>query len=227
MRRGLIGIIILGLAACDGGAGGTGAPGEDTAPAEDTYVAPLDLTPAGDRTGDTPPGEDLAAEDLATEELPPPEHHPIGMVVPPFALEDLNPTSATYGQVVDSADLAGRPYALIFLDSRCPECGDVADGLWATYEAHPTWWEAQPTFAIQRAKAYEMAPGSVTRIIDDNNLPYLLDVADTNLWMAFYALNHDFFAIGSDGTLEVWLELYFMPEAIDLFEAHMTERYGP
>lgn len=226
MRLGLIGIIILALGACDGGSGGSGSTGEDTASAADTVVDPTDLMGTEDSGEDSTPGEDLAAEDLAVEDLPPPEHHPIGMVVPPFALEDLNPSSATYGQIVDSADLAGQPYALIFLDSRCPECGDVADGLWATYEAHPTWWEAQPTFAIQRAKAYEMAPGSVTRIIDGNNLPYLLDIAETNLWMAFYALNHDFFAIGPDGTLEVWLELYFMPEAIDIFVDHMTERYG-
>ncbi len=225
MRLGLISIFVLALAACDSGAGSDDSPGEDTAPAADTITEPEDLASPEDTAADT--AEDTApAEDVAVEDIPEPEHHPIGMVVPPFALEDLNPTSATYGEVVDSAGLAGRPYALIFLDSRCPECGDVADALWASYQAHPGWWAAQPTFAIQRAKAYEMAPGSVAGIIDDNDLPYLLDIEETNLWMAFYALNHDFFAIGADGTLEVWLELYFMPEAIDIFETHMTERYG-
>ena len=219
MRLGITAILILTLAACDGGSGETTSPGEDTAGGEDT--AAEDLVSSEDIGEDVPP-----AEDLATEELPPVEHHPIGMEVPPFQLEDLNPSSTTYGQIVDSADLAGRPYALIFLDSRCPECADVADGLWAAYEAHPTWWDAQPTFAIQRAKAFEMAPGSVARVVENNSLPYLLDVPETDLWMAFYALNHDFFAIAPDGTLEVWLELYFMPEAIDLFIAHMTERYG-
>ena len=220
MRLGLIWILIVSLAACDSGSGGTTEPGEDTAAGEDTTIAE-DIPAPEDSAEDTPAEDTLAPEDLI-----PAVPHPIGMEVPPFALEDLNPSSATYGQLVDSADLTGEPYALIFLDSRCPECADVADGLWALYQAHPTWWDAQPTFAIQRAKAFEMSPGSVTRVVDDNSLPYLLDVEETNLWMAFLALNHDFFAIGTDGTLEVWLELYFMPEAMDIFEAHMTERYG-
>ena len=220
MRLGLIAVIILSLAACDSGSGGSTSPGEDTGGGVDTGAAE-DIAGSEDTVEDVP-----TAEDLKTEDAPPPEHHPIGMEVPPFALEDLNPTSATYGQIVDSAKLTGEPYALIFLDSRCPECADVADGLWALYQAHPTWWNALPTFAIQRAKAFEMSPGSVTRVVDDNNLPYLLDTEETNLWMAFYALNHDFFAIDADGNLEVWLELYFMPEAMDVFENFMTERYG-
>ncbi len=221
MRLGLIGILILTLAACDGGSGGAASPGEDTGGGEDTPVAEEDLTTSEDTGKDVTSTDDLVAEDV-----PPPEAHPIGMEVPPFALEDLNPSSATYGLLIDSADLAGKPYALIFLDSRCPECADVADGLWAAYEAHPTWWDAQPTFAVQRAKAFERAPDSVDRVVENNSLPYILDTVETNLWMVFLALNHDFFAIGPDGTLEVWLELYFMPEAIDIFKDHMTDRYG-
>ena len=225
MRHGLIGIFILTLAACGGGSEGSDSPGPDTEIAGDVVAGPIDV-PAAE---DTSPPEDtsLPSDDLPALDLAEPEPHPIGMEVPPFSLEDLNPSSATHGQAIAAADLAGEPYALIFLDSRCPECGAVADALWAVYEAHPTWWAAQPTFAIQRAAASEKAPQTVDGVVDGNSLPYLLDTVETNLWMAFLALNHDFFAIGPDGTLEVWLALYTLPEAIDMFETHMTGRYGP
>ena len=152
--------------------------------------------------------------------------HPIGMQVPPFLLEDLNPTSPTFGKFVDSADLAGQPYALIFLDSRCPECGTVADGLWEAYQQHPGWWEAQPLFAVQRAAALEKAPQTVEGVVDGNDVPYLADTEETNLWMAFMALNHDFFAIDANGKIAAWLELYSWPEALAIFTDHMTQFYG-
>lgn len=167
---------------------------------------------------------DIAQDTAELEDLG--EPHPIGMEVPVFALEDLNPTSETYGQFVSSADLAGTPYGLIFLDSRCRECSTVADALWAEYEAHPTWWAAQPTFAVQRAAALEISSGTVDDVVDGNSLPYLADTEEINLWMAFRALNHDFFAISAEGELEVWLALYSWPDDFKDFTDHMIERYG-
>ena len=154
------------------------------------------------------------------------EPHPIGMEVPPFELEDLNPTSATYGQMINSADLAGAPYGLVFLDSRCRACSDVADGLWAEYVKHETWWASQPTFAVERASAMVDSPESVELVVDGNSMPYLADTEEVDLWMAFRALNHDYFAISADGELDVWLELYTWPDDLPLFIDHMTERYG-
>ncbi len=165
-------------------------------------------------------------EEVAEEAYVEPEAHPIGMEVPHFVLEDLNPSSPTFGQLVDNADLDGKPYNLIFFDSRCPECGTVADGLWAEYLAHPTWWEAQPTFAIQRAAAYEKSPESTEGVVDGNDMPYLLDTLDINLWMVFLALNHDFFAINENGQLATWLELYSWPDDLPKFQAYMTGQHG-
>jgi len=152
--------------------------------------------------------------------------HPIGMDLPTFAMEDLNPSSATFGQKVDSSSLLGKPFALIFLDSRCPACADVADDIWQAYQDHASWWGAQPTFAIQRAKAHETAPETTTEIVDSNDLPYLLDVYDNEMWMLMSALNHDFFAFSAKGKLEVWLELYEWPDDKPKFMKHMIDRYG-
>ncbi len=153
--------------------------------------------------------------------------HPIGMEMPAFALEDLNPNSTTYGQTIDSADLLGAPYALIFLDSRCTLCPEVADDIWAAYQAHSTWWEAQPTYGVERAAALETAPDSVADVVEGNALPYLADTEETNLWLAMLALNHDFFAVSPEGRLDAWLPLYAWPADQPDFIEHMTDRYGP
>ncbi len=152
--------------------------------------------------------------------------HPIGMDVPAFAMEDLNPSSATFGQKIDSSALLGTPFAIIFLDSRCPACADVADDIWTAYQEHASWWGAQPTFAIQRAKAHETAPETTVEVVDGNDLPYLLDVYDNEMWLVMSALNHDFFAFSAEGKLEVWLELYTWPDDKPIFMKHMTDRYG-
>ncbi len=214
-------LLLLGCGSSDDG--GTHDVGIDSTGSGD--VAPTDSARNGKEH------EDIGREDEAggapeAEAWTEPEPHPVGMVVPPFALEDINPTSATFGQVVHGADLAGKPYGLIFLDSRCSGCGDVADGLWAAYQAHPSWFGKQPTFAVERAVALEKSPESVAGVVDGNSLPYLADTEETNLWLAFMALNHDFFSVSADGKLEVWLGLYTVPEDLQQFVDFMTGRYG-
>ena len=170
---------------------------------------------------------DVMAADVGGEDTgPEPELHPIGMKMPSFTLEDINPNSASYGKTIDSTTLAGKTYALVFLDSRCPLCADVADDLWAEYQAHPSWWEAQPTFGVARAAAIEKAPTTIDEVVDGNGLPYLTDTVETNLWMAMFAVNHDFFAVSAEGILEAWLPLYSWPDDLVVFIDHMTERHG-
>ncbi len=217
----LLPLILLTLACSAGGSGGEQSE-VDVTPALDLSESEADV----EASADIESLDNVESFDELDQFEGYGSPHPIGMQVPPFLLEDLNPSSPTFGQFVDSADLAGQPYALIFLDSRCPECGTVANGLWEAYQQHPGWWEAQPLFAVQRAAALEKAPQTVAGVVDGNDIPYLADTEETNLWMVFLALNHDFFAIDSDGKLAAWLELYSWPEALDLFTEHMTEFYG-
>lgn len=209
--------LLLALA-CDSTSADKETDEADTAVEAEIATAP-DATSPEEVTPDP-------VEEVVEEAWVEPEAHPIGMEVPHFALEDLNPSSPTFGQLIDNADLDGKPYNLIFFDSRCPECGTVADGLWEEYLAHPTWWDAQPTFAVQRAAAYEKSPESTEGVVDGNDMPYLLDTPEINLWMVFLALNHDFFAIDENGQLATWLELYSWPDDLPEFQDYMIGEHG-
>ena len=204
--------------ACDSGASDSSDAGADVTVTVD--VAVVEDTLLAEETTTDP------LEEVAVEQWVAPEPHPIGMEVPHFSLVDLNPSSASFGQMIDNADLDGKPYNLVFFDSRCPECGTVADSLWEEYQLHPTWWVAQPTFAVQRAAAYEKSPESTAGVVDGNSMPYLLDTKEINLWMAFLALNHDFFAIDENGQLSTWLELYSWPDDLPKFQEYMIGQHG-
>lgn len=166
-----------------------------------------------------------SATDGGTEEEPE-DPHPLGVAVADFALEDLNPSSATYGQLVSSQDLVGVPYALIFLDSRCKACGEVADAMWEAGQEHPSWAEGLPTYAVNSYGAVNGNPDSIEGVVDGNSLPYLADTEATWLWGAYGALNHDFFIVAADGTLEVWMPLYVWPDDLVEYTDYMTARFG-
>ena len=148
--------------------------------------------------------------------------HEIGRELPPFDLLDLNPASATYEQVVSSQDQPGT-YALVFLDSRCLTCAEVAIDLWAEYELHPEW--DLPTLAVQSVYGGGEA-ADIEHMVGEHGLPYLLDTEEVALWSTYRALNHDFYVVGPDGRLEAWLPLYTWPEDKELFDAFMAERYA-
>lgn len=183
--------------------------------------------PAGatDDTVDEIVPEDSAAEPDDTD-VPWMHDHPLGGPVPAFVMVDLNPTSATYGQEISSATLAGRPYGIIFLASQCNTVQAIADDLWAEYAAHPGLWDAFPTYAIEPWWAYARAPEGVPAVTDGNALPYLLDTESADLWQAYDALNHDFFGVTADGTLDAWLAPYEWPaDSAALFT--YIEAHGP
>ena len=214
MRWVFLAAILILVAACS-------APSEstDAGAGAGTTTASMSETASGTTTNTATA---TGAETETTTEDP----HPIGLQVPPFDLVDINPSSATYGKSINSADLTGTPYALVFLDSRCATCGEVIDDIWKAYQEHPSWWAAQPTYAIQRAGALEKAPETVSQMVDTNDMPYLADTEETNLWIVFTALNHDFFSITAEGKMDVWLTLYDWPVDLPKFISHMTDRYG-
>ncbi len=152
--------------------------------------------------------------------------HEIGRDLPGFALVDINPSSATYGEIVSSEDLDGSTYALIFLDSRCLACGEVVVDLWAEFQEHPAWWEGLPTFAVQSVGGGQ-APETLDNMIEGHDMPYLQDTEDTALWRDYEALNHDLYAVSEEGTLDAWLPLYSWPDDLVVFTDYMTDRFGP
>ena len=93
------------LVLCSVGIASLGACSGETTDA--TADAQVDATTASDIAD----SNDNAVADMLMDVTTQDEPHPIGMEAPPFALEDINPTSETFGQMIDSADLAGAPFA--------------------------------------------------------------------------------------------------------------------
>ena len=191
-------------------------------------------------SGCTPPDDDEAVDTQASEtgnqddtagevdsavEPEVEEPHPLGGPVSDFSLTDINPSSATYEQSLSSVDLAGQAYSIIFLDSRCNTCIDVIEDLWSTLGEHPSRSEALPLYAIQSVAGSE-SEETVERMIIGHDMPYLQDTAEVGLWQAYEALNHDFFAVSAEGTLDVWLPLYMWPDDLQLYLDYMNERFG-
>jgi hypothetical protein len=162
---------------------------------------------------------DTAPEDTAEE-----EDHPLGVEVTGFVLADINPSSPSYKEVIDTADMEGRAYSVIFLDSRCITCIEVIEDMWAELVANPSWEEALPLYAVQSVGG-EAATDTLERMIEGHDLPYLQDTEETALWQAYEALNHDFFAVSSEGTLDAWLALYTWPEDLALYQDFMSKRF--
>jgi hypothetical protein len=184
-----------------------------------------DPTDTGSESPDTDSAPDDTDTDEPTDTAEEEEDHPLGVPVPDFALTDINPSSPSYGQVIDSSTMLGAAYSVIFLDSRCTTCEDVIEDMWMELEAKPTWKEALPLYAIQSVGGAEMEK-THSRMIDDNDMPYLQDTEETGLWLTYEALNHDFFAVSAEGTLDVWLPLYIWPGDLAVYQEYMTTRFG-
>ncbi len=152
--------------------------------------------------------------------------HEVGDPAPPFAYEDINPASASYGQVIRSEDLAGAPYLLIFLDSRCQTCDDVARDIWALYEAHPTWWDCLPAYSVARSRTIADYYNTVEEFLVGHALPYLAETPEPDFWVAWEALNHDFFVVSATGTLDAWLPLYEWPDQLGEYTDYVTPLCG-
>ena len=206
--RSLLPLLALALLAC----------GDD--PVDDTQV-PGDTDTDADTDTDTDTDADADAD--ADADTDPKE---IGREAVPFAMEDINPSSVSYGTTVSSDDLAGMPYGLIFLDSRCKGCIDVANDVWAALEEHAAWRQGLPTFGVQSWRAYDTAQSTIEPMVEDNDLPYLVDIEEASVWAGYEALNHDMLVISADGLLEAWLPLYSWPDDMVVFTDYMTERFG-
>jgi hypothetical protein len=150
----------------------------------------------------------------------------IGREAAAFAMEDINPSSPSFGAVVDSQDLVGAPYGLLFMDSRCTGCIDLANDVWGQLVEHPGWAEALPIFGVESFSAYASAQPTIDPMVADNDLPYLVDIEENTVWGYYSALNHDFIVVSAEGTIEAWLPLYSWPDDLVVFTDWMSEQYG-
>jgi len=207
--RFLIPLLGLALLAC----------GDD--PVDDT-AAPVD-TAESDTDTDADVDSDTDADADSDTDTDP---KAIGRDAVPFAMEDINPSSASYGTTLRSEDLAGTPYALVFLDSRCTGCIDVADDLWALMLDKPHWHAALPVFGVESYSAYATVPATVDPMVENNDQPYVVDVEGSSVWAGYGALNHDMLVISDDGVLDAWLPLYSWPDDMVIFTDYMTDRFG-
>ena len=180
-----------------------------------------DTQKPGDTDADTDTDSDTDADSDADT-----DPKDIGSESFPFEMEDINPSSPTYGTTVESVSLAGDPYALLFMDSRCTGCIDLANDVFAALVEHPTWQAGLPIYGVQSFSAYANSPSTIEPMVEDNDLPYLVDIEENTMWGAYNALNHDMVVISADGLVEAWLPLYVWPEDMAEFEAYMTERFG-
>ena len=101
-----------------------------------------------------------------------------------------------------------------------------SDDIFAALEEHPTWQAALPFFGVESVSAYASAPNTIDAMVEDNDLPYLVDLEENSIWRAYSALNHDMVVISADGLVEAWLPLYTWPEDMAMFNEYMTERFG-
>ena len=150
----------------------------------------------------------------------------IGREAGVWAMEDINPSSPFFGTVVDSQDLAGTPYGLLFMDSRCTGCIDLANDVWAQLVEHPTWQEGLPIYGVQSFSAYATGQKTIEAMVEGNDLPYLVDIEENTMWGYYDALNHDLIVISADATIEAWLPLYVWPEDLVVFTDYMSARFG-
>ncbi len=204
--RALLPLMALALLAC-----GEKEP-DDSAPPGDTQDSGVP-----DDTGETDPPEDTDTE---------PDPKAVGSEAMAFAMEDINPSSPSYGAVVRSEDLAGSPYGLLFMDSRCTGCIDLANDVWTLLQKHPDWHEALPIFGVQSFSAYNSAPGTVDPMVESNDLPYLVDVEHNSVWAGYEALNHDLLVISDAGAVEAWLPLYSWPADMEELVAYLEARFA-
>ena len=100
----------------------------------------------------------------------------------------------------------------------------LVTNMWAELVANPTWEEGLPLYAIQSVGG-AAAEDTLERMIEGHDLPYLQDTEEMGLWGAYEALNHDFFAVSAEGTLDAWLALYTWPEDFELYREYMRARF--
>jgi len=91
---------------------------------------------------------------------------------PDFALEDMNPTSPTYGQTVHLSDYDDKVVFIEFMRSSCGHCQGTTIQLQAMLDAHAGDWGDDVVFLIINMPGWEADLPTFTALSD---LPVLQD----------------------------------------------------
>lgn len=102
---------------------------------------------------------------------------------PDFALEDVNPTSATFGQVVPRTAASGQVTLLYFALPSCGHCQADVDQLGALVEEQGSAWSEVSV----RVVALNAATEDLPILADGHDLPILLDEAERTVERAYGA----------------------------------------
>lgn len=133
----------------------------------------------------TPP----ALERPAAAFHPPPTHRPpppddpadtcavVPEVAPDFQLEDVNPTSPTYGALVDRTQTPGDVTMLYIALASCGHCQADTDRLGELVDAQGTAWSEVSVRVIALDAALESLP----ELADGHDLPILVDTPDVDI----------------------------------------------
>lgn len=119
-----------------------------------------------------------------------------GAEVPAFALEDVNPASALYGQLVGPSDYVGEASVWYFGHANCGYCSSQfgrLDALAAALESEGV------TLAIAGINAAGLEEHNPT-IMDGRVLPWLQDT-DGAVWTTWAAVWRDLFLVDGEGLL--------------------------
>ncbi len=99
--------------------------------------------------------------------------------VPDFSLEDVNPSSATYGETVSRDGLAGKAVLLYFALSTCGHCQTQVGQLQALWEANRERWADTTALVIVALEGGAEDVAELTNRVED--LPVLLDTAEAKV----------------------------------------------
>jgi len=114
-----------------------------------------------------------------------------------LALEDVNPSSPTFGQTVAPEDLLGRASAWYFTRATCPYCTrqyGILSQLAADWaDAHPD----RPLIIV--AVNHDDARAGLDTLVSEGDLPILQDTAAGDLWGAWEVTWRDLIVLDPRG----------------------------
>ncbi len=153
------------------------------------------------------------------------EQEALGLLPPLFTLEDVNPSSDSFGTLFALSEFAGATVVLLFHASNCADClfqGQSARGVWDELAQDEGIWMA--TVNARGAEPFVNDYVNVFATQDDvgyplpaypapSTWPVLQDTAEEDATRRFCADNNYVFIIGGDGRVHGVFELVNFKDA--------------